>query len=142
MHAPPRTGVRAIVEWVVAAALLAGMVGVGSNAVHQVRAVTAVTPVSADGAGTQVPTASVPDRAVSVPMLLLPNMGEIRVGDVAAEALARVGNLRERESPAVERGPNGERQTRMLEADGLRFVLVIEPFQRDSVPRIAAIYVP
>ena len=142
MDAPPRIGIRAVVEWVVAAALLAAVIGVGSNAVRQVRAVTAITPVSADGAGTQVPTASVPDRAVSVPMLLLPNMGEIRVGDVAAEALARIENVREREAPAVERGPNGDRQTRVLEADGLRFVLVVEPFERDSEPRIAAIYVP
>ena len=142
MDAPPRTGIRAVVEWVVAAALLAAVVGIGSNAVRHARTVTAVTPVSANGAGTQVPTASVPDRAVSVPMLLFPNNGEIRVGDVAAVALGRIGQVREREAPAVERGPNGDRQTRVLEADGLRFVLVIEPFQRDSEPRIAAIYLP
>ena len=142
MDAPPRTAVRAVVEWVVAAALLAAVVGVGSNAVQHLRSVTAVTPVSADGAGSQVPTASVPDGAVSVPMLLLPNSQEIRVGDVASQALDRLENVRDREAPAVERGPNGERQTRLLEADGMRFVLVIEPFARDSEPRIAAIYLP
>ena len=43
MDAPPRIGIRAVVEWVVAAALLAAVIGVGSNAVRQVRAVTART---------------------------------------------------------------------------------------------------
>ena len=142
MDAPPRSGIRAVVEWVVAAALLAVVVGVGSNALQHVRAVTAVTPVSADGAGSEVPTASVPNGAVSVPLLLLPQSQEIRVGDVASEALGRLENVRDREVPAVERGPNGERQTRVLEADGMRFILVIEPFAKDSEPRIAAIYVP
>lgn len=137
-----RTGFRSVVEWVLAAALLAGVVGLGSVALREIRTVAAVTPVIAREATAQVPTANVPDRAVSVPVLLLSEALEIRVGDAAAEVLKRLQGVRDLVAPTAERGPNGERQTRMLEFDGTRFVLVVEPFARDTEPRVAAIYLP
>ena len=137
-----RTGVRSVVEWVLAAGLLSGLVGLGSVALREVRTVSAVTPVIAREAAAQVPTANVPGGAVSVPVLLLSEALEIRVGDAAAEVLARLRGVRDLVTPSAERGPNGERQTRVMEFDGTRFVLVVEPFARDAEPRIAAIYLP
>ena len=135
----PRTVLRAVVEWVVAAALLAACLAVGSVAAREFRGVSAVTPVSAHDA--PVPTASVPEGAVSVPVLLLPDTLEIRVGDETG-AVMRLPGLKELATPTAERGRNGERLTRVLEFAGARFVLVIEPFERDAEPRIAAIYLP
>ena len=136
----PRTSVRAVVEWIAAAGILAGLMAGGSVAVREFRTVTAVMPVIAREAVAQVPTAAVPERAVSVPLLLLPGDVEVRVGDAAAAVLARLGRAREMVPASAERGPNGIRQTRLLEFAGTRFVLVVEPFAADPEPRVAAIY--
>lgn len=138
-----RISVRAITEWVVAAAILAGIIAGGSIALREYRTVAAILPVSAGAAlAPQVPTAAVPSGAVSVPVLLLPGQFEIRVGDAAAEVLRRLANVRDVIAPSVERGPAGERLTRTLDFSGTRFVLVIEEFELDAEPRVAAIYLP
>jgi hypothetical protein len=138
-----RTSVRAISEWVVAAAILAGILAGGSLAVREYRTVAAILPVSARAAvAPQVPTAAVPSGAVSVPVLLLANQVEIRVGDAATDALRRLADARDLVTPSAERGPTGDRQTRTMMLAGTRFVLVIEPFENDAEPRVAAIYLP
>jgi hypothetical protein len=131
---------RSAAEWIVAAGLLAGSVVGGSVALREFRTVAAVMPVSARGGVTQVPTATVPDRAVSVPVLLLPGDLEIRLGDAAAEVTKRLAAGRELRAPSDERGPHGIRQTRAFDFAGIRFVLVLEPFERDAELRVAAIY--
>ena len=136
----PRTSVRAVVEWIAAAGILAGLMAGGSVAVREFRTVTAVMPAIAGEAVAQVPTAAVPERAVSVPVLLLPGDVEVRIGDAAAAVLAKLGRARETVPVSAERGPNGIRQTRLLEFAGTRFVLVVEPFAEDPEPRVAAIY--
>jgi len=123
-----------------ATAMLAGLFAGGSVALREFRTVAAVMPVSAREAVAQVPTAGVPDRSVSVPVLLLPGDVQVRVGDAAAATLKRLGRALELRPPAEERGPHGVRETRALELGGTRFVLVVEPFERDAEPRIAAIY--
>lgn len=144
MHST-RSNVRALAEWVAAAALLAGVLAGGSIAIREFRAVasampSAVMPAIARESVAQVPTGSVPDRAVSVPVLLLSDDLEVRVGDTAAEVLGRLARAVESATPSAERGPNGVRQTRVLDYDGTQFVLVLEPFAQDTAPRVAAIY--
>ena len=135
-----RVSVRAIAEWVVAAGILAGVVAGGTVALREFRTVAAVMPVCARGAAAQVPTAGVPDRAVSVPVLLLSENVEIRVGDAAADVMKELADARELQPLAEERGPQGVRQTRVFDADGTRFVLVLEPSAADAELRVAAIY--
>jgi len=131
---------RSAAEWVAAAGIIAGVVAGGSVALQEFKTVAAVMPVSARESASQVPTANVPDRSVSVPVLLLPDDVEIRVGDAASDVMQQLSGAHLLEAPSSERGPNGVRETRVLERGGTRFVLVIESFQQDSVPRVAAIY--
>ena len=135
-----RVSVRAIAEWVVAAAILAGIAAGGTVALREFRTVAAVMPVSARDSAAQVPTAGVPDRSVSVPVLLLSENLEIRVGDAAADVMKELADAREVQPPAEERGPQGVRETRVFDAAGTRFVLILEPFEHDAELRVAAIY--
>lgn len=140
-----RSKVSALAEWVAAAALLAGMLAGGSVALREFRTMASVVPGAVIPAMTreavaQVPTASVPDRAVSVPVLLLADQLEVRVGDAAADVQRRLAQAVDATTPSAERGPNGVRQTRVLDYAGTQFVLVLEPFERDAEPRVAAIY--
>lgn len=137
-----RTSLRGVAEWVVAAGILVALLAAGSVALREFRSVGAVTPVSDREAVAQVPTAAVPARAVSVPVLLLPDFLEIRVGDAAGAVMQRLARFATPAPPSSEQGPNGERQTRILEYAGVRFVLVLEPFEQDTEPRVAAIYLP
>jgi hypothetical protein len=137
-----RVSVRAITEWLVAAAILAGILAGGTVALREFRTVAAVMPVSAREAAAQVPTAGVPDRAVSVPVLLLSKDVEIRIGDAATDVMKRLAAARELQPSSAERGPQGVRETRVFDAEGTRFVLVLEPFEHDETLRVAAIYLP
>ncbi len=139
-----RIRIGAIVEWVVAAGFILVTLAVGSIVVREFRTVSAVMPVIAREAPAPVPPtpAGVPSRAVSVPVLLLADGKELRVGETVSEIGARLGPRAWSGTPSIERAPNGERLTRFYEYAGTRFVLVFEPFERDAEARIAAIYLP
>ena len=131
----------ALLEWVVAASCMAAMLAIGSMAVREFRTVSAATPVIArEAPSLPDPPAAVPSRAVSVPVLLLPNGVEVRIGDVAAQVASRLGREAEVASPSIDRTPAGERVTRFYEHSGTRFVVVLEPFAGDGQIRVAAIY--
>ena len=130
-----------LLEWILAASCIVAMLAIGSIAVREFRTVSAVTPVIAHEAPSLPdPPAAVPSRAVSVPVLLLPNGVEVRVGDVGAQVASRLGREAEVASPSVDRTPTGERVTRFYEQSGTRFVVVLEPFAGDGQVRVAAIY--
>lgn len=130
------------IEWAVAGALIAAMLGVGSVVVREFRTVNAVTPVIAhETVDPSTVPVGVPSRAVSVPILLLPDGKEVRVGDSLAAVASRFGRQVEVGSQMVDRAPNGERQTRFYEHAGMQFILVFEPFEAGSPQRVAAIYV-
>lgn len=137
-----RVRVTSILEWAVAVVLVLATLGIGSIVAREFRTVAAVTPVIADEVLTPVlpAPAGVPSRAVSVPMLLLPEGLDVRVGESLTQIAARLGRQAEVGLESVERAPNGERVTRFYEHGGTRFVLVFEPLERDAEPRIAAIY--
>jgi hypothetical protein len=139
-----RVRVESVLEWAIAAALMLVALAVGSLVVREVRTVSAVTSVIAreapDRDAAPAAPAAVPPRAVSVPVLLLPDGNSVRVGETLSDVAARLGRQAEAGAQAVERAPNGERLTRFYEHAGSRFVLVFEPLQRDAEPTVAAIY--
>ena len=137
-----RFGFGAIVEWAVAAAAILAVVALASFADREVRTVTAVTPVIAREASPQAiaPPAAIPPGAISVPLLLLGDGTNIKIGDTASQVAARLRRTAESTPPSVERAPHGERVTRTYEQQGLRFRLVFEPLDKGAEPRVAAIY--
>ena len=128
-----------LLEWILAAVCIVAILALGSIAVREFRTVAAVTPVIAHEAALPDPPAAVPSRAISVPVLLLPNGVELRVGDPAAEVVSRLGRQAEVAAPSIDRSAAGERVTRFYEQGGTRFVVVLEPFADDEV-RVAGIY--
>lgn len=137
----PRKRLRAVAEWLIAGLILITVIAVGTLVVRDLRGMTAATPLSARENVASRPTASVPSRAISVPLLLLDDGLEVRIGDPAGDVLDRLSAAIEIGPPAVERGPYGERQTRVLTYGRTEFALVIEPFARDAEPRVTAIFV-
>ena len=130
-----------LLEWILAAACIIAILALGSLGVREFRSVAAVTPVIAHEASLPDPPAAVPPRAVFVPVLLLPNGVELRVGDPAAEVASRLSRQAEVAVPSIERSAAGERVTRFYEQGGTSFVLVLEPSPGDAQVRVAAIYV-
>ena len=130
-----------LLEWLLAAACIVAILALGSIAVREFRTVAAVMPVIAHEAAPPDPPAAVPSRAISVPVILLPNGVELRVGDPAAEVVSRLGRLAEVAAPSIDRSAAGERVTRFYEQGGTRFVVVLQPFADDAQIRVAAIYV-
>jgi hypothetical protein len=128
-------------EWVVAAAVVAILAALGTIVVREIRTVNAVTPVIAGETLPEAPPAAGgPLRAVSVPMLLLPDGIAIRVGERLDSVAARLTRAVEIRPEVAEPSHPGQRVTRFYEYAGARFVLVFEPFEPDGEPRIAAIY--
>jgi hypothetical protein len=128
-------------EWLVAAGFLLATVLVGSLIVRELRTPRAsATPApDADSTSAVVP-AAVPSGAISVPVLLLLDGKEIRVGDSVEQVAKALGSAAEVGKAVVERGPIGERLTRFYEHQGSKFVLVFEPFEAKGRPRVAGIY--
>jgi hypothetical protein len=138
---------RALAEWTVAVALLAGGVWAADRVIDQVRRlerVVPVTPLSArEAADSTAPVApaSIPPRSVSVPLLAIGDNLLIKVGDRAADVLARLEGLAVAGVAGVERLATGERITREFAHAAGRFHLVLEA-EPAGVARVTAIYVP
>ncbi len=132
-----------LVEWAVAGACIAAVLAAGSLAVREVRTVSPVTPVIARETPQDLsPPNGVPPRSVSVPMLLLPGGGEVRVGDTLSAVADRLGRQAEAGYEAVDRTSRGGRLTRSYDHGGTPFVLVFEPLAAGAQARVAAIYLP
>lgn len=130
------------VEWIIAAGFLAATVLVGSLIVRELRTATpSAAPAKTTGrAPAVVPASAVPARAISVPVLLLLDGKEVRVGDTVEHVAQLLGRGAEVGTQVVERGPIGERLTRFYERGGTKFVLVFEPFEIKGPPRVVGIY--
>jgi hypothetical protein len=130
-----------ILEWVLAALMMAAVLAAGSVAVRQIRAVQPVTPVIAGEHSLYYDApAGIPPRAVSVPLLLLGNGQEVKIGDRASEVAARLGTAAKIISESVERSGVGERLVRFYSDVGVQFAVVYEALERSAEPRVAAIY--
>jgi hypothetical protein len=127
-------------EWFVAAVFLLATLGVASLIVRELRTAPASpTPVAAAAMPAALPVA-VPARAISVPVLLLIDGRQVRVGDTVEQVAKTLGRAAEVGTQVVDRGALGERLTRFYEHQGTRFLLVFEPFERRGALRVAAIY--
>ena len=136
---PVRARLGSAVEWLVAATFLVATLGVASLIVRELRTVPrAATPVAQDTAPA-LPSA-VPARAISVPVLLLLDGKEVRVGDKVDDVSRSLGRAAEVGRQTADRGALGDRLTRFYEHQGTRFVLVFEPFERNGPLRVAGIY--
>jgi len=129
-----------VLEWVFAAAFVAGVVLLISALLTELRTVRAVVPVSAGPAPAHETPAAVPPGAVSVPMLHLGNGREVRLGDRLSDVAVRLGSASRAAVEAFERTATHEDLTRFYEYAGTNFVLVFETLERNAEPRVAAIY--
>ena len=129
------------VEWVVAIAFLLCTLGVASLIVRELKTAPRAQPASKAAPATALP-AAVPERAVSVPSLMLLDGRQIRVGDTLARVDQIVSWRGASGRQVVDRGALGERVTRFYDHQGTSFVVVFEPFERDGALRVAAIYLP
>jgi hypothetical protein len=134
----PRLG--SAFEWVVAAAFLLATAAVAWLIVSEMHAVrTLPVPRQERESAPATEPAAVPAGAISVPVLILLDGTEVRVGDTLRKVTDRLGAGTDVESGAG-RSRFGERLTRSFEQGGTRFVLVFEPFERNGEPRVTAIY--
>jgi hypothetical protein len=130
----------AILEWLLAAAFVAGAAALVSMAFGEIRNVRAIIPVIAGEAPVNDMPAGVPPRSVSVPMLLLGNGHDVRLGDRASEVAARLGDVPQVISESLDRSEVRERVTRFYNYLGTQFVLVFEDIERNADLKVAAIY--
>jgi hypothetical protein len=137
-----RARVSSLFEWLIAVACILGVIAIGSVVMRNLGSVTAIAPVIAHEEAPPDPPASVPPRSVSVPVLLLTDGSELRVGDTATDVSARLGRGAEVAPAAIDRTPSGERVTRFFAQNGQRFAVVLQPLAGDGQARVAAIYLP
>ena len=137
-----RASVMSLLEWLAAAAGIVAVLAMGSVLVRDFRKVSAVIPVIAHEEAIPDPPSTVPARSVAVPVLLLADGAELRVGDTADVMAARLRRDAEVAPPSVDRTPAGDRITRFYAQNGQRFAVVLQPFADGGQVRIAAIYLP
>ena len=138
---PVRIRVGSAFEWLVAALFLVATLAVATLIVRELRMASGPVAQVFPASVSAVP-AGVPPRAISVPVLLLLDGRQIRVGDSAEDVAQALGRGAEVGRQLADRGALGERLTRFYEHRGTRFVLVFEPFERNGERRVSAIYLP
>jgi hypothetical protein len=136
----PRPRLGSAFEWVVAAAFLLATAAVAWLIVSEMRAVrTPPRPRQQRESAPVTEPAAIPAGAISVPVLILLDGAEVRVGDTLRKVTDRLGAGTNLETGAG-KSRFGERLTRAFEHGSTRFVLVFEPFERNGEPRVTAIY--
>jgi hypothetical protein len=135
-----RARVGSAVEWVVAALFLTATLAVASLVLRELRAAASVSSPSGTPAFSAGAPAGLPERAVSVPLLLLAEGKEVRVGHTAQRVASVLGREAETGAQRTDRGPLGERITRFYDFSGTRFALVFEA-PGGGAPRVTAIYI-
>lgn len=136
-----RARVGSAVEWVVAAVFLLATIAVGSLVLRELRAAASATPAAMSAAVTAAALpAHIPEKAVSVPLLILAPEKEIRVGDTSARVAAVLGREAETGVQQSDIGPLGDRTTRFYDFSGTRFALVYEPTEKGGAHKVTAIY--
>jgi hypothetical protein len=137
-----RARVSSLFEWLLAVACIVAVVAIGSMLRRDIGSVTAIAPVIAHGEALPDPPATVPPRSVSVPVVVLSDGSELRVGDTAADVSARLGADLEVAPRTIDRTTSGERVTRFYAQNGQRFAVVLQPLAGAGEVRVSAIYLP
>ena len=136
-----RRPVGSLVEWLCAAICAAGAVTLISIAVHEFRSVRPVIPVIAEEVPASLPTAEIPSGAARVPILLLPNKREVRLGETLANVAERLGTAAQLVSESLEETVAGQRITRFYNDVGVQFVVVFDAPRQGLEPRVSAIFI-
>ena len=126
-----------VLQWVLAAGVLAAAVVIGTVVVRERRA---VTDVPAGSATAGPPPTSVPAGAVSLPVLLFDDEKGIRLGDTATHIAALLGRGAEVGRYDVDTAAGRRRLTRFYEYRDRRFVLVFTLADSRTDPPVTAIY--
>jgi hypothetical protein len=129
-----------MLEWVFAAAFVAGLVALGSVLLTEVPKVRSVLPILSGAAPEHEAPAAVPPGAVSVPLLYLGQGREVHLGDRLSDVAARLGAASRAAVEALERTATHEDITRFYDYAGTKFVLVFEALEQNAEPHVAAIY--
>ncbi len=137
-----RVRVVPILEWLCAAAIIAALLTAGLTALREASSVRALTPVMAREAVAPAPDLPpvLASRAVSVPMLILADGKEVRVGDGASRILERLGPFAQVGVDTVEREGVRDRITRLYSYAGTQFALVLQAPKKGAELRVMAIY--
>lgn len=136
---PVRARLGSALEWLIAAAFLIATVAVATMIVRELRTAPRTVAAASESSVATLP-AGIPTRAISVPVLLLLDGKEVRVGQSVDDVSRNLGRSAEVGRQLVDRGALGERLTRFYDHNGTRFVLVFEPFERNGAMRVAGIY--
>lgn len=136
---PVRVRLGSALEWLIAAAFLLATVAVATLIVRELRTAPRAAGSLTTPAAVSLP-AGIPSRAISVPVLLLLDGKEVRVGQTVDHVSRVLGRSAEVGRQLADRGALGERLTRFYEHNRTRFVLVFEPFERNGELRVAGIY--
>jgi hypothetical protein len=129
-----------VLEWLCAAAIIGGVLAAALGAAREFEDVRAVTAVMARAAPTSEAPPVLAPRAVSVPLLLLADGKEIRVGDRASQVLDKLGARAQLGTDTIERQGTTERITRLYSYAGTQFALVFEVARPGATARVTAIY--
>ena len=129
-----------VLQWVLAAGVLAAAVVIGTVIVRERRAVTDASAGSANAAVEGPTPTSVPAGAVSLPVLLFDDEKGIRLGDTAMYIAALLGRGAEVGRYEVDTAAGGKRLTRFYEYRDRRFVLVFTLADSPTDPPVTAIY--
>jgi hypothetical protein len=140
MHAI-RLHVGPAIEWGIAVAFLAATCAVGLLIVREFRTLRSPAPEIVTEPSPAVVPASVPPLAISVPALTVGEGVEIRIGDTINRVSDVIGKSGETGVQVTDRGRLGQRITRSYQRGGTRFIVVFEPFERQGVERVTAIYI-
>lgn len=126
-------------EWLTLSLLCFGALIVAMLAVRELRVVPQTFASVSAGSNAATDAGGVPPDAMSVSTLVV-GAHELRVGDPAAEAIARLAASATLVATSDERGAIGVRQVRTYQLDGSSVTVVLEAFARRGPLRVAAIY--
>ena len=136
-----RRPIGSLVEWLCAAMCAAGVVALVSIALHEFQSVQPVVPVSAKEIADTPPAAGIPAGVTRVPLLLLPDKREVRLGETLAGVAERLGTAAQLVSESLEETDAGRRVTRFYNDVGVQFVVVFDAPRVESEPRVSAIFI-
>jgi hypothetical protein len=121
-----------LVEWLLAAGVVLGLLAVGAVAAGEFQRVRPVVPVFAGAARPQIVPAGIHPGAVSIPMLVLPDGRTLLVGDPASSL--DVLHSKPAAPVSLARSDTGQYESRTYHIAGMEFVVVT------ADDRIAAIF--
>ena len=129
-----------LLEWLVAATVAIVAVAALTVAANQLRDVRAIVPVIAKEAPAVSPGPGIPPGVVSVPILLLGDGRQVRIGDTFEAVVARLGARAQILSVSVDDTGARSQVVRSYIENRMQFFLVFDS-DRETSARLGAIYI-